>query len=213
MQQRTNIVLYGYWNDIRADRLAPSRFEIEPSRISSVLAETFILEATDTQSYDFRLAGTRICEQIGAELRGRNFLDFAGDETRGEAEAAMASITRQGAVGIFELVGRDAQGRSAKFEAIVLPLLHGQDIVSRYLGAVAAIDPPAWLGHEPLAEFALRVTSTFWPDGRPHALLARADSQAPFRPEFEGARIVRSNRRQFRILDGGKGPDAGRAPK
>src|SRR4051812_13786849 len=47
MQQRTLQTLYGYWNEVRAGRLAPQRLEIEPSRIAGILSETFMLERID----------------------------------------------------------------------------------------------------------------------------------------------------------------------
>ena len=47
MKQRTIQTLYAYWNELRAGRIAPRRLEIEPSRISSILPETFMLERTD----------------------------------------------------------------------------------------------------------------------------------------------------------------------
>src|SRR5947209_8169807 len=81
MKQRTSQIIYRYWNEVRGTRLAPTRLEIEPGRIAEVLSETFILENTDTGSYVFRLAGTRICDQFGHELRGRSFLDMAGDDS------------------------------------------------------------------------------------------------------------------------------------
>ncbi len=74
--------LYTYWNEIRGSRLAPKRFEIEPSRISAILPDTFVLERIDTATSRFRLAGTRICEAFAAEFRGLNIMDMFGDEDR-----------------------------------------------------------------------------------------------------------------------------------
>ena len=85
-----------------------------------------------------------------------------------------------------------------------MPLTHGQTGVSRYLGSFAAIDPPFWLGHETLVPSRLVRYSLIWPDGRPHAVVAQANRQAPFVAELARARVVRQNRRQFRILDGGR---------
>ena len=45
--QRSLQTLYGYWNELRAGRLAPQRLEIEPSRIAGILSETFMLERID----------------------------------------------------------------------------------------------------------------------------------------------------------------------
>ena len=204
MKQRTSHILYGYWNDVRGDRIAPRRFDIEPSRISEILAETFILERVDSHTFAFRLAGTRICDQFGFELRGQNFADLASTTGRSELEHVMSSITDQGAVGVFEFEARDSTGRAAHFEAVVLPLTHGRSNITRYVGSVSAIDPPIWLGFEKLEPHAMRQHTLIWPDGRPHAVVERSNRQSPFLPEFANARVVRLNRRQFRVLDGGR---------
>ena len=57
MKLRTNQTLYAYWNELRAGRIAPRRLEVEPSRINSVLAETFMLERASPSTYRYRLAG------------------------------------------------------------------------------------------------------------------------------------------------------------
>lgn len=204
MKQRTSQILFKYWNDVRGDRLAPLRLEIEPMRISPILAETFILEQVDGQGFSFRLAGTRLCEQLGHELRGTDFLDLAGEDDREIMEQAMVKVTQRGAVAVFEIEARDEQGRSVSFEAVVLPLLHARDSISRYLGAMSPIESPHWLGHEPLRPHALVHHDVIWPDGRPHAVIERVGHQAPFLPALAQARVVRFNRRQFRILDGGR---------
>ncbi len=92
MKERTSQHLFAYWNTVRGDRVAPRRFEIEPSRIAGVLPETFILEREARGDYRFRLAGTRICEQFGREFRGANLLDlFAADDR--ETIAALLETT------------------------------------------------------------------------------------------------------------------------
>ena len=210
MQQRTSHILYSYWNEIRGVRMAPRRFEIEPSGIASILAETFILECIDGKTYPFRLAGTRICEQFGVEFRGRNFVELATAAERCALEQELATITEQGAAGIFELMAEDARGRRVHFEVMVLPLIHGRHGVTRYVGCMSAIETPPWLGCERLHAVGFGERRLMWPDGRPHAVIERANRQAPFMPELATARIVRFNRQQFRVLDGGRksgGPD------
>lgn len=202
MKQRTSHILFGYWNEIRGNRMAPRRFEIEPSRISNILAETFILERSGN-AFIYRLAGSQICDTFGAEQRGRSFAEIAGQEARDTFEHVMATITNQGAVGVLEVEAENAAGQTVRFEAIVLPLTHLEHEVSRYVGAVSAINPPQWVGTEALRDFKLVDHAILWPDGRPHAVIERSNHQAPFMPEFENARIVRLNRRQFRVLDGG----------
>lgn len=203
MKLPTSRMLYDYWNDVRGQRLAPSRFEIEPSQIAGVLSETFILERTGAGHYPFRLAGTRICEHIGRELRGSDFLDLAGDG-RPFVTRALAAATEQGAIALIEIEGVAEDGRTAAFEVLLLPLRHPANEITRFLGSFAAIDPPGWLGLETLRSFRTVNHEVRWPAGRQIAAAEDADRQLPFAPELASARIVRSERRQFRILDGGR---------
>lgn len=202
MKQRTSQILYRYWNEVRGTRLAPTRFEIEPGRITEILSETFILEG-EGRSFKFRLAGTRMCEQLGCELRGKEFLELFGEEDVAVLSRSIEAITAQGAVGVLELEARDPSERAVTFEMILLPLVHTGRTISRCLGAMSAIDAPMWLGTLPLRPAGLLRHSLHWPDGRPHEVIARGN-QAPFLPGLASARIVRHQRRQFRVLDGGR---------
>ncbi|MDX2157611.1 MAG: PAS domain-containing protein [Hyphomicrobiaceae bacterium] len=203
MKQPTTRILYDYWNGVRRNRMAPTRFEIEPSRIAPILSETFILERAGARSYQFRLAGTRICEHFGQELRGLDFTWIAADDTRAVVNV-LDTVTHEGCGAVFEVEAIAPDGRAAHFEAIVLPLVHPADKITRYLGAISSIDPPAWLGSEPLEPSGLLSYEFIWPEGRPQAMAMQAHRQMPFAPELAAARIVRSDRRQFRILDGGR---------
>lgn len=203
MKQRTSQILFAYWNDVRGGRLAPRRFEIEPSRIGAILAETFILECSAPEIITYRLAGTRICECFGTEFRGRNFLDGWSDADRATLERHIASMCSHGSTAVFDIVAETASGRAVAFELVLLPLLHTGEQADRFLGAISAVAPPEWLGSEPLVTRRITHDELVWPDGRPHALLEKIHRQAPFIPQPRGSRIVRADRRQFRVYDGG----------
>jgi hypothetical protein len=152
MKQRTVQTLYAYWNELRAGRIAPRRLEIEPSRISSILAETFMLERTDASTYRYRLAGTRLYEIFGAELRGTNLLDGWSKADRASVMHSLAATCEQGAVTLLDLeAGADA-ARRIRIEAILLPLMHADNTIGRVIGAMAVTNSPHWLGHERLVE-------------------------------------------------------------
>lgn len=203
IREKINLALYAYWNDIRAGRLAPKRFEIEPSQIASLLPDTFILERIDSETSRFRLAGTRICEAFGAEFRGVNLLDLLSDEDRVTMQRQISVISRQGAAGVFTFTSQNPAGQAVKWEMLILPLVHLHNDVDRYLGAVAVVDEPAWLRHEPLGKHRMLANALIWPDGRPHAMIDASSRQAPFLPQMREARIVRADRRHFRVYDGG----------
>ena len=204
MRQRTSQILFAYWNEVRAGRLAPQRFDVEPARIASILPETFILECVNSHTFRYRLAGTRICEQLGYELRGSNFLDGWPEEDHITLERALATLVSQGAGLELVVEARPGRGAAARFELVLLPLLHTRQTVARIVGCISILQPePAWLGSEPPTVRRIISSDLIWPDGRPHSVARAMARQSPFAPEMAGARIVQSARRTFRILDGG----------
>jgi hypothetical protein len=203
MKEHVSQQLYAYWNSVRGDRMAPKRFEIEPSQISAILPDTFILEAIDSGTARFRLAGTRICEAFAAEFRGENFFELFPVIDRAELKAQVTTIATQGAVGVFTIEGSTADGKTAIFEIILTPLIHTREQADRFLGAISPLDRPDWLGHEAIITKRLKHTELIWPEGRPHVVVEAMSRQSPFLPHIRNARIVRVDRRQFRVYDGG----------
>jgi hypothetical protein len=203
MKERTSQTLFAYWNEVRGPRLAPRRFEIEPSRITAILPETFILEQQGRLSYIFRLAGTRVCEQFGREFRGLNMLEFWNTDDREIVVRVFESATRDGAVGVINFRAATASGKDAAFELVLLPLVHNGAEITRLLGAMTTSDLSNWLGHEPLEKLHVTGFNLIWPDGRPHAVLSRSEHQSPFAACHGYSRTVRSEHRSFRVYDGG----------
>lgn len=206
MREPINQTLYGYWNEIRAGRLAPKRFEIEPSLIAGILADTFILERIDNETTHFRLAGTRICEAFSVEFRGMNLFDLFGPEDRVTLQRQFSVMARQGAVAVVTLAAETAGGKSAELEMLCLPLTHMNDTIDRFIGTIAVARRPAWIGHEPLTKLRILEHALIWPDGRPHAMIDNMHRQSPFLPQMAEGRLVRGGRRQFRVYDGGLSP-------
>ncbi len=203
MQHKTTRTLFGYWNDLRGDRIAPRRFEIEPARIGDILPDTFILERIDRKTYPFRLAGTRISDLFSADLRGSNFVSGWGPDDGPEIERKFDQLASQGGVGLLTMVVATPEVPAVLLEVVVLPLIHQHLSADRFLGSIVRLDttPP----HHSPSEAGKRLVRAeiIWPDGRPHAILDAADRQAPFMPHIRTARIVRQDRRQFRVYDGG----------
>jgi hypothetical protein len=208
MKQKTNQALYAYWNELRAGRIAPSRLEIEPSRIGSILSETFMLERAEPAGYGYRLAGTRLCEIFGTELRNTDFLSGWNASDRAAIAADLASTCKQGAVTLltFEASGADT-GRRVQLEVIMLPLMHANNTIERVIGAMSPLMSAHWLGYERLTGKHLIEHDLVWPDGRPHTVFERTGREPLFRPAPPAMRVVRSDRRLFRVLEGGRRKD------
>ncbi len=203
MQNTTSQVLYQYWNDVRGTRLAPRRFEIEPAQFATILPETFVIECEEGEGHRFRLAGTRVGEKLGFELRGRHFKDLFDARHHEDIKPLLQSITERGAVGLIDIELPAASGRVARFEMIVLPLIHTGECITRLLGAISTVDHQPWLGTEPLLAGRLVTSEIIWPDGRPYAVAQVMAHANPFRTDFARSRLVRHRRRVFRVYDGG----------
>lgn len=203
MQTVVSQSLFSYWNALRGNRPAPKRFEIEPARIANSLPDTFILERINHKNARFRLAGTRITEALGIELRGRNLFELfeAADATTLQNE--IQTITEHCGVGLFHISAGNDDGTSTRFEVLVLPLTHMHDSVDRFLGSFAAIDQPCWLGAAPLTKRKLINSEIMWPDGAPSAGDNKQMLLQPVLRTRREARIVRADWRQFRVYDGG----------
>ncbi len=206
MQQRTLQILYAYWNGLRAGRIAPSRLEIDPSRIGAILPEIFLIERLDAATYSYRLAGTRLCEIFGRELRGTNLLDGWSASDRALLARDLALTCEQGAAAHFTMEGSAGNSRRVQLETILLPLMHGGNAIERVIGATSAIASPHWLGHDKLVDKRLLTREPIWPDGRPRV----ADPSAyipPPAPSPNPAAMLKGDRRGFRVLDGGRKED------
>ena len=207
MKQRTIQTLYAYWNELRAGRVAPRRLEIEPARIGSILPETFMLERLDASTYRYRLAGTRLCEIFRAELRGTNLLDGWAEPDRALIAHHLTAACERGAAVLITFEAGAGATRRIQIEMILLPLMHANNAIERVIGATSPTTSPHWLGHEHLTDKRLIRHELIWPDGRPHSVVERAGRQAPFRAAGSPARVVGDERRNFRVLDGGRSKD------
>ncbi len=204
MKHQTTRSLYTYWNALRGERLAPRRFEIEPGRIGDILPDTFILERQDQQCFPYRLTGTRICELFGSDFRGTDFMWGWPERDLPALRSRLNTISVQGGAAVFTAEGITDSGRSILLEIIALPLVHTHAFADRFLGAISPLQRPAWLGSEPIAARQLLSDDIIWPDGRPRDIVDVMDRQSPFVPRMRHARIVRQDRRQFRVYDGGR---------
>lgn len=203
MKQTASLWLFSYWNDLRNGRKAPNRFEIEPVKIGPLLPETFILETDDTRSFQFRLAGTKICETYGYELKGLDFISFWKDRNDREAiESLLHTIKEDGSAGLLELTVTNDEGEHCRFEILLLPLIHSGSQVNRIMGSMSPIDDPYWLGTKNLASQKLDDLDLIWPDIKPNFTMGKKDNLSII-PTGNG-RIVSSNGRLFRVLNGGK---------
>ena len=211
MRQATTQGLYQYWNTVRGSRLAPRRYEIEPSQIVSYLSETLILEHPGTDDCRVRVAGTRVCQWLGEDLRGRPFHELWSEADWFVLSDNIRTLARHGGVGLFTFAGEFVDDASAaEFEMLLLPLTHLEERIERVLGSISVIASPAWLETSLPRSVRLTSNAVVWPDGRPRGIVDSLRRLAPplhevpsLRTNVRRARLVRSDRRSFLVYDGG----------
>ena len=207
MRQKSTRTLFEYWNTVRGDRLAPGRYEIEPARIGPILSESMIIERPDDQTCRFRLAGTRICDHFGRELRGVDFLDLWDAEDAATLSTALAAMAEKGSISLSTFEASQSESHKvAGFEMMLLPLTHLEGTIDRFLGIITPTNFPFWLGSFAPERLQLVEHELIWPDGRPYQIKQQLGSLAPppLASSLRKARIVRQDRRQFLVYEGGR---------
>src|SRR5262245_39961282 len=127
MQLDGSILLFQYWNRLRAGRPAPKRTEIEPADIKSLLADTFILEKDARGEAVFRLAGTRLCATYGRELKGFAFASLWKEKDQRLIHRLAYSAFSTKSVVVISYRGMSRNSRFNAFELIMLPLDGGTE--------------------------------------------------------------------------------------
>jgi len=203
MKHKTSKALFAYWDHVRADRQAPQRFEIDPSKISAILPYTFILERLDAETFRFRLAGTRMCDMFGSELRGTDFLDGWEIEDRLPLLRQFSVLTREATAAVIYMQVVACAEQGVECEVLLLPLKHTQGAIDRILGSFSPLEEPSWLGDLPITSKRLIANELVWPVRDPRAAMARVPADELAVTHARNARIVRVENRQFRVVDGG----------
>jgi hypothetical protein len=145
--------LFAYWNNLRGQRPAPERGDIEPVAIRNLLADVFILSIEPRAGHPFRLAGTRVCALFGREMKGESFLALFAADARDDMRNLINNIARE-SMGVVASVSQ-CDGALPPLEVILLPLAYDGRTDMRLLGALAQFEFPHWLGRRALGALEL----------------------------------------------------------
>jgi len=205
--------LYTYWLSLKGSRTAPERNEIEPNDIRNLLGDTFILEVNHQEKYvSYRLAGSRLCNAYGRELKGVGYFANWLEEDSFDVVSAVKDVYSNYIPNVISHLGQTKQNRFMEFETLLLPLQPIDGNTTRILGIASPKIVPFWLGAEPIVSNRLRSIRQM---GVGDGVSAINDAFVPpsLQPEDSlfGEELQQSqnhsNNRQFghlRVLDGGK---------
>ncbi|MHC2729342.1 hypothetical protein ACVIEO_002851 [Rhizobium leguminosarum] len=137
MRVQTTIEIFDYWNRIRGAADAPLKSQVEPSAVPHLLQSLFILERREGGDIGFRLAGTRICDLFGRDLRGERFSSLWANSQLADIERTAMGVMDHAMPALFNATGYSTVGHQASFEIIMMPLRSPDGACDRLLGAIA----------------------------------------------------------------------------
>ncbi len=161
MRQTVSKDIYAYWNNLRGERSAPDRCEIDPAAIRHLLADSFLIEVDRDCFFPIRLCGTRLNALWREEQKGKSFLDLWRPEDRRNVAAALLTVID----GVTPIVGgasaqkrgkRQGEDRDMDLELLLLPLRNFGKTHSRVLGALSTTSPANWFGRAEAAPLQLK---------------------------------------------------------
>jgi hypothetical protein len=128
--------LKSYWERLRAGRIAPYRAEIDPREFDTALENMFIVERIAPGNLRIRLAGMKVCEMMGMEVRGMQPGIFVGEEDRARFERLLGVVMSEPAVVEIKM---EALGRPMAQSAtmLLMPLRSDFGEINRVLGCLS----------------------------------------------------------------------------
>lgn len=131
--------LKSYWERLRAGRLAPYRAEIDPREFEAALDNMFIVERIAPGNLRIRLAGMKICEIAGMEVRGMQPNHFISEPDQPRFERLLGVVMSEPAVVELDLETEAPQTLRATM--LLMPLRSDFGEINRVLGCVS-LDAP-----------------------------------------------------------------------
>ena len=101
--------VFDYWQGCRADRLMPSRADIDPAMLKRHLPTITLLNVVDDETFTVRLVGTGIREILNEEITGKYLSDIDFGEHQAYWQAAHHRVVseRRPAQGVAPVTWRD----------------------------------------------------------------------------------------------------------
>ncbi len=169
-----------YWERLRAGRIAPYRAEIDPRQFESALENMFIVEKLSADNMRIRLAGMKICEMMGMEVRGMQPAMLMDATDRQRFDRLLNVVMGEPSVVELKL---SAENRAGRYRAtmLLMPLRSDFGEINRVLGCTSGDSevyaPPLAFTIDDVA-----VTPVEQSEGQEikRALPGFAEEQAPF---------------------------------
>lgn len=141
MKHPSNQEFYAYWDEKRAGALAPERSDLEPEPVRHLLGDIFVLSCDPAAGYPFRVAGTRMCALVGADLKGRSFTSLFRGADRDDMIDLLGVVTEETQPTVAGLSALAADGGRFHLELLLLPFSARSHSPISLTGLLAPLTP------------------------------------------------------------------------
>lgn len=147
MKTNASLDIFAYWDELRGDRAAPLRSEIDPAPIRHLLPDLFVLTETADAAPVFRLTGTRLYNLFGRELSDTPFSAIWQPDAAHDACRIANGVLQHQRPVVFDILSETVTGLAVRgFEMLLLPLAVEPYFPARLLGCLISEPPLGDLG-------------------------------------------------------------------
>ncbi|MGF1630936.1 MAG: PAS domain-containing protein [Kiloniellaceae bacterium] len=128
--------LYTYWQELRIGRPCPSRTDIDPSKVVTVLPHIGLFDVEESpRRYRIRLMGTQIVSWYGSDLSGSYLdeIDFGAGPS--ETFSILDQVVDRVVAGHMTGEYTKLDGRTIRYERLFMPLSSDGEKVDMVVGA------------------------------------------------------------------------------
>jgi hypothetical protein len=187
--------LYQHWLELCRGSIVPDRSDLEPSRIGAALRDVFILGIDNSDGWLVRVAGTRVTSFLGREPRDLDIRDLFSSVDSAQIDAILLSIKEDSMPVVAGVVARGNDGETYEFEALFLPLRHGQRQPTRAVGGIfPSVETASRIGLN-IKQFEIIST---------RVIDFTREEDVVFGPIAADDTMAIQRRRNFRIIEGGR---------
>jgi hypothetical protein len=208
--------LKSYWERLRAGRVAPYRAEIDPRQFESALENMFIIEKLAPDNMRIRLAGMKICEMMGMEVRGMQPGLLIEEADRVRFDRLLNVVMTEPAVVELKLAAPNRAG-TYRASMLMMPLRSDFGDINRVIGCTSGdgdlFAPPLCFAIEDVAVTPVEPSQSAEPRqltpgfAEAQAGFAPAPATPPRLTAIDGnpnapAKPREGDTRRFRVIDG-----------
>ncbi len=160
MRHTAATTILAYWDSLQGELLAPAASSVDPRALKGHLPDLFMLERLDRAVFAFRLAGTRMCQRFGRELRDHDFVRLFPSAQHGEVLNQLGHALQSGESIVLNARASGLAGGAVDVEIILMPLADAEGRIVRLLGALLPADDAALRNGEIYVALQLQTSTT-----------------------------------------------------